>query len=440
MKVKGFLNSAFRAYSRYDTERSVPNIMDGLKTSHRKVVHTAIHHNSGRIKVSQLGMKAAEMTKYHHGEGALIDTVVTLGRDFTGSNNIPLIQKDGQFGNRLSRDNSSPRYIHAKLAKITRVLFSKEDDLILERQSDEGADIEPAFFLPPIPLYLSSCGRGTGTGFASKTLSHSTNDLIKAVEEWIKHGKVKSRLTPSFNGFTGDVIRGSNEQVTIRGKYEIINSTTIHITELPLKWQQDGYKALLNKLIDDKFIKSYKNKSVGSKWLFIIKVPRETTKLSKERLLKKFDLIQRFTQTLVGWGPDGVIYPFETTEAMIEKFCEFRLPYYDKRRQALIHVQQVRHDDRILRIEFIDLWRRKHDQLSKMNRKDLIANLVEYMDIEKEEAESLVSMPIYSLTEETRTKYFGDVQECMDKIKVLEAIDPVDMWRDHLKEVKKALK
>ena len=73
---------------------------------------------------------------------------------YCGSNNINLLNPDGQFGSRHSNHAGAARYISAGLEKVTRFIFREEDDPILKYLKDDGQAIEPEYFLPIIPIVL----------------------------------------------------------------------------------------------------------------------------------------------------------------------------------------------------------------------------------------------------------------------------------------------
>ena len=84
----------------YTTERSIPGL-DGLKPSQRKILMAALKRLSGksaRLKVVQLAAAASEIMGYHHGEKSAEGAIVGMCQDFMGSNNLPLLYGDGQFG------------------------------------------------------------------------------------------------------------------------------------------------------------------------------------------------------------------------------------------------------------------------------------------------------------------------------------------------------
>ena len=122
-----FIHREMKHFSKYDCDRSIPNLMDGLKISQRKILFGAFKKNLVKeIKVAQLSGYVSEQAAYHHGEQSLNSTIVGLAQDYVGSNNINLFLPNGQFGTRLSggKDSASERYIFTALNPLTRGLFS----------------------------------------------------------------------------------------------------------------------------------------------------------------------------------------------------------------------------------------------------------------------------------------------------------------------------
>ena len=90
--------------------------------------------NYTATKWARLGGYVAEHTNYHHGEQNLYQTITKMAHEFPGSNNIPLLYRDGQFGSRnnAGNDAASPRYIFTKMELLTPLLFREEDDILLD--------------------------------------------------------------------------------------------------------------------------------------------------------------------------------------------------------------------------------------------------------------------------------------------------------------------
>ena len=86
-----------------DNIRSIPSVADGLKPGQRKVLFGCFKRNLVKeIKVAQLAGYVSEKTAYHHGEQSLTSTIVGLAQNFVGSNNINLLEPNGQFGTRIA--------------------------------------------------------------------------------------------------------------------------------------------------------------------------------------------------------------------------------------------------------------------------------------------------------------------------------------------------
>ena len=94
-----FINKDLRHFSKYDNDRSIPSIVDGLKISLRKILYAAFKKGlKTEIKVAQFSGYVSEHSGYHHGEASLNGAIIGLAQDFVGTNNINLFVPKGQFG------------------------------------------------------------------------------------------------------------------------------------------------------------------------------------------------------------------------------------------------------------------------------------------------------------------------------------------------------
>ena len=235
MQLSNFFNSDFVDYASYDNLRKIGSCIDGLKNASRKVIFTVLEKNIKEpIKVSQLANKVAEYAEYLH--GSLDGVVVNLGQDFAGTNNVPLLQKKGNFGTRFAQEASAPRYIFTYGSKNLFTLFKKEDLKILKEQMFEGERIEPVFYVPTLPLILVNGSEGVSSGFAQKILPRNPKSIIKYLTNKIqgKRNK-KDLLKPFFNDFKGTVEQGETSfQWLIKGKIERTNKNQMIISEIPV--------------------------------------------------------------------------------------------------------------------------------------------------------------------------------------------------------------
>ena len=158
-----FINKDLRHFSKYDNDRSIPSLVDGLKISLRKILYSAFKKGlKTEIKVAQFSGYVSEHSGYHHGEASLNGAIIGLSQNFVGSNNINLFSPNGQFGTRLmgGKDAASERYIFTKLNSITRIIYPEIDDNILNYLEDDGDKVEPIFYMPIIPMILVNGTKG----------------------------------------------------------------------------------------------------------------------------------------------------------------------------------------------------------------------------------------------------------------------------------------
>ena len=256
-----FIDHGLIHFSIYDNERSIPNLMDGLKISLRKILYAAFKKGGLKteIKVAQFSGYVSEHSAYHHGEASLNAAIVGMAQNFVGSNNINLLEPNGQFGGRLQggQDSASERYIFTQLNKLTRIIYRQEDDAVLSYNDDDGQMVEPIYYAPAIPMILVNGSKGIGTGFSTDVMPHNPLQIIAYIRAMLKDGGSGTAdrpiIEPYFKGFKGAVKNISSEaqpKYLIKGTYEIIADRKVRITELPIGTWTDDYKEFLEKLME----------------------------------------------------------------------------------------------------------------------------------------------------------------------------------------------
>ena len=261
ISYQDFVNKELIHFSKYDCERSIPNAIDGLKTSQRKVLYAAFKRKlTKEIKVAQLSGYVSEHAAYHHGEASLHGTIIGMAQEFVGSNNINTFLPLGQFGTRVGggKDSASERYIYTKLNPITACIFPIADFPVLTYISDDGTQVEPDFYVPIIPFCLVNGGKGIGTGFSTDIPCYNPIDIIKHVKAYINKPIIEKKLALYYEGFKGSIKPISDTKYIIKGLYKILNENKIHISELPIGMWIDDYKQFLETLIEKKIVKNYR--------------------------------------------------------------------------------------------------------------------------------------------------------------------------------------
>ena len=262
-----FVDRGLIHFSIYDNERSIPNLMDGLKISLRKILFAAFKKGGLKteIKVAQFSGYVSEHAAYHHGEASLNAAIVGMAQNFVGSNNINLFEPNGQFGTRCAggSDSASERYIFTQLNRLTRLIYRQEDDAVLSYIDDDGQMVEPVYYAPAIPMILVNGSKGIGTGFSTDIMPHNPVQIIAYIRAMLKDCGSgtgdRPTIEPYFKGFKGTIknIGGgggapapASAKYLIKGTYEIIADRKVRITELPIGTWTDDYKQFLEKLMD----------------------------------------------------------------------------------------------------------------------------------------------------------------------------------------------
>lgn len=437
MRISEFINDYWSEYADYDNKRSLPNLMDGLKTTQRKALYTAttLPKDSKLLRVSQLASKASEMTSYHHAETSMMSTICNLAQDFPGSNNYPLLQKHGQFGSRLSPIPGQPRYIHTKLHDNWNKLFNDEDNKIIEYLKDEeNENIEPKFFIPILPTILINASNGVGNGFASFIFSYTIESIQKCLMEIIDYGEIKSNLIPYIKNWHGTIERNGN-QLFFTGKYKILSSTKISVTELPYTYDNDKYKQILNNLINENIINDYDNASTEDGWDWTLYCNKEFTKRTNEEIIDILQLKISKTQNIVCWGVntnDGPPLKFDSPEDLLTKWYHERIQLHQKAitntLDELMHKIVFTNN----KSTFLELC--LNSNFKKMTKQDLINLCKTIKNISDEEIHKFINIPLYKITTDQIDILNQEIQDLLSEYDLLKSSSVVDHYKTLLKQ------
>ena len=449
-----FFNRRMIHFSKYDCERSIPNIVDGLKTSQRKIVFSALKRNLySEIKVAQFAGYVSEHSGYHHGENSLNQAIVSMAQTYVGSNNINIFLGKGQFGTRWQggKDSASERYIFTELNPITKHIFNKDDSKVLNYLDDDGTLVEPEYYIPIIPMVLvNGVKAGIGTGYSCSILSYNPVDIIDYLVDYLNGKSPECDFVPYFNGFTGNVSKVNETKYLVKGVYTI-NKKYVKISELPIGVWIEDYKVLLEKLVDKKKIKNYKDMCTDVKIDFEIEFNSES---EVSELYKKTNeygnelengLNLYTTKSITNmhlFDRNQKIKHYKSISEIMSDFYDIRMEYYDKRKQKLIEdlkyvVMVLKNKARFIKEQcedVLDLRRKKMsvicDMLKAMNY-DVIDNDEKYS--------YLVNMPMSSIIEENIEKLENERDNKIKELQELIDTDISTMWIYELTQLKGAL-
>ena len=349
LPASDFFNFEMIQFSIADNNRSIPNVLDGLKESQRKILYVAFKRNlkyDGKsLKVAQFGASVAETTNYHYGENSLFKAIVKMGQRFVGANNVPLLYDDGNFGSRnghpkngIGEDAASPRYIFTRLAELTRFLFRAEDDDYLPNIEEEGEMIEKAYYLPILPVALLNGCEGIGSGWRCELPMYNPVDVASWVKQYVTRGSSDVTLTPWFRGFKGEVsVEGRT--VTTRGLLTQISDSVYRVHEIPVGVSIERFKDKIKDLQEDGTIKDIVTNNNTENTVDM------TFKTTKEVDLKKLGLISTYSlSTMVFFNSEGKLFRYDKVEDILKEFCDKRAEFYVVRKQGEIKRMQYQLD------------------------------------------------------------------------------------------------
>jgi len=441
--ITEFLSNEYKEFALYSIEgRAIPSVIDGFKPTQRKIIHIASQvWKSGsekNLKVFQLSGKVASDAFYHHGDMSLSNAIINLAQKF--KNNAPLLEEDGQFGSLRSPQAGAPRYIGTKLSPNFKLIY--KDFELLEYKEEEGETIEPKFFLPVIPTVLINGGSGIAVGFASNILNRDIRDIIDACIKYLG-GKNVGILKPGLNGFIGDFIQDESlrKKWIIRGKFQRVNTNTIKIIELPPSMTYEKYEEVLDKLVDSKEIVSYDD-NCKDNIDYTIKFTRtQLENLQDESIYKLLKLEESETENFNTLDEFGKLKIFESAEEILKYFVDFRLIFYEKRKEH--QLQSLLHELSILgnRGKFIKLILDGKLVVNNTPKSEIISQIeLNNFDKVDDSYDYLLRMPIYSLTKEVFDKLKSDFTSKKEEIEILKLKEPKELYLKDLNDLKKNFK
>ena len=437
-----FISKEMIHFSKYDCDRSIPNMIDGLKTSQRKILFTAFKRKlTQEIKVAQFSGSVSEISSYHHGESSLNGAIIGLAQNFVGANNINLFEPKGQFGTRLQggKDSASERYIFTNLNPLTRYIYPSLDDNVLKYLDDDGTPVEPVYYAPIIPMILINGSKGIGTGFSSDILPYNPLSIIDYVIATIQN-KEKPQVLPYFQGFKGIITPINSSKYLIKGKYDIISDNQVRVYELPVGTWTDDYKQTLENLIQDDGKKTGKKKSIITDYTdmstdcsvdititfspgFIQKMIQTETEYGCCELEKFLKLYTTKTSTNMHmFDETEKLKKFDNVEDIIDYYINIRRNIYKLRKdyllkalktELLVLTNKARFITDILNDKII-LKRKKKEEVINM------LNHAKYDCIDDDnEFKYLTKLPMDSVTEENVEKILKDRDDKNKELEIL---------------------
>lgn len=172
--------------------RALPDVRDGLKPVHRRILYSMqqMGLSPGGLFAKSAKVVGETMGKFHpHGDQAIYDALVRLAQDF--SMRYPLISGQGNFGSVDGDPPAAMRYTEVRPAKISQELLQDiGKDTVEFEDNFDGTLKEPVFLPATLPNLLLMGAEGIAVGMATKIPPHNLGEVVDAIAETLKKGKV----------------------------------------------------------------------------------------------------------------------------------------------------------------------------------------------------------------------------------------------------------
>lgn len=444
--VKEEMKSSFLDYSMsVIISRALPDVRDGLKPVHRRILYTmyekGLDPNKPYHKCADT--VGAVLGAYHpHGDASVYDALVRLAQDF--SMRYMLVDGHGNFGSVDGDPPAAYRYTEARMSKISCEMLTDIDKKTVDFQPNFDDRLEEPTVLPSrFPNLLVNGSDGIAVGMATKIPPHNLGETIDAACALIDNpnidlaGLMDYMPGPDFP--TGGIIMGRSGiratyatgrgKITVRAKTEIVEAKNgrykIIVTELPYQVNKARLIEYIADLVKDKRIDGISNIEDHSdrKGMHIeIDVKREASASIVLNNLFNLTQLQTTFGAIMLAIVDGVPKILNLKE-MLTEYVNFQQEII--RRRTEFDLKKAKDREHILEglkiaIDFIDevisIIRNSKDQATAK------VNLMERFGLDDVQAQAIVQMRLGQLTNMERTKIEDEIAALKTKIEEYNAI------------------
>ena len=424
--------------------RAIPDVRDGLKPVHRRILYTLYEEGMTPDKKHQKSANAvgAVMGHYHpHGDAAIYDTMVRMAQDFTYRH--ALVDGHGNFGSIDGDSAAASRYTEAKLAKISmEMLRDLNKETVDFMENYDGQRKEPVVLPSRFPNILVNGNMGIAVGMATNIPPHNLGEVIDGCIAYIDNpeitvldlmDKIKG---PDFP--TGGIILGNSGikkayetgrgTITVRAKVDIEEHNgrnRIIITELPYQVNKKALITRIAELVRDKDLDGISNLNDESA-LEGIKIVIDVKKEANANVV--LNNLYKHTQLQISYGinflmlVDGSPRTLDL-KTILEKYldhqkqviyrrCQFDLNKYKARLHILEGLKiALDHIDEVIQII-------KSAKTDEEASKELIARF----GLSEAQTQAILEMKLRRLTGLEKEKIENEIAELEALIKELEEI------------------
>ena len=229
--------------------RALPDVRDGLKPVHRRIIHTMneLGVQAGKAYKKSARIVGDTMGKYHpHGDSAIYEALVRLAQDF--SCRYPLVDGHGNFGSIDGDEAAAMRYTEARMSKIAMEMIRDiDEDTVDFMDNYDGSEKEPVVLPCRFPNLLVNGTVGIAVGMATNVPTHNLGEVVDAVlalseNPGISVTELMNNYIPGPDFPTGGIILGRNG---IKKAYEEGNGAIVVRSKCHIEDMEHGKKRII---------------------------------------------------------------------------------------------------------------------------------------------------------------------------------------------------
>lgn len=466
MSLEDIMGERFGRYSKYIIqERALPDIRDGLKPVQRRILYSMNKDGNTFDKGYRKSAKSVGniMGNFHpHGDSSIYDAMVRMSQDW--KNREILVEMHGNNGSMDGDPPAAMRYTEARLSEVAGYLLADIDKKTVPfAWNFDDTEKEPTVLPAAFPNLLVNGATGISAGYATDIPPHNLAEVIDAVVYMIDHPTAKldklMEFLPGPDFPTGAIIQGADEikkayetgkgRVVVRSRCEIENlkagKKQIVVTEIPYEVN----KAVLVKKIDDVRVN---NKVLGIAEVRDesdrtgLRIAIELKKDSDEQTILNY--LYKYTDLQINYNFNMVaIDNFMPRQVGLQKILS---SYIAHRREIIVARSKFDKEKAEKRLHIVEGLIRVISILDEVialiraseNKADAKENLKVSYDFSEEQAEAIVTLQLYRLTNTDIVTLENEENALREQIATLAAIigdekTMFNLMKKELREVKK---
>ena len=446
--------------------RALPDVRDGLKPVHRRVLYAMHETGNSADKPYRKSARTVGTVigRYHpHGDAAVYDTIVRLAQDF--SLRYPLVDGQGNFGSVDGDPAAAMRYTEIKLQKLAHEMVRDIDKETVDFVTNyDGSESEPTVLPAAIPNLLVNGSAGIAVGMATNVPPHNLSEVIEAIKLVVAKPDVEleelMQVLPGPDFPTAGLIQGTlgirQAYATGRGRIRLRARTTIEphprqkdrevivVEELPYQVNKAQLIIDIAGLVRDKKIEGIsdiRDESDRDGIRMVIELKRgEISQVILNKLFKYTKLQTTFgviNLALVNGRPQ--LLPVKD---MLRHFVDFRREVVVRR----THYELRKAEERAHILEGLKIAIDNLDEVVKLIREsktppEAKAALIDRFSFSEHQAQAILEMRLQRLTGLERQKIVDEYEETLKLIEQLKQILASDALQfkivvDALEEIK----